>query len=48
MNKLPMDKQTRVIGALVEGCSIRSIERMTGIHRDTEVVPRSWTVFRAC
>jgi len=35
MNKLPMDKQTRVIGALVEGCSIRSTERMTGIHRDT-------------
>ena len=36
MNKLlPMDKQSRVIGALVEGCSIRSIERMTGIHRDT-------------
>ena len=35
MNKLPMDKQISVIGALVEGCSIRSVERMTGIHRDT-------------
>ena len=35
MNKLSMEKQVRVIGGLVEGCSIRSIERMTGIHRDT-------------
>ena len=35
MNKLPMDKQISVIGALVEGCSIRSVERMTSIHRDT-------------
>lgn len=29
------DKQIAVIGALAEGSSIRSIERMTGIHRDT-------------
>ena len=35
MNKLSMDKQVSVIGGLVEGCSIRSLERMTGIHRDT-------------
>ena len=35
MNKLSIDKQTRAISALVEGCSIRSTERMTGIHRDT-------------
>jgi len=35
MNRLSMDKQVQVIGALVEGNSIRSIERMTGIHRDT-------------
>jgi len=35
MNKLPMEKQTAVVSALVEGNSIRSIERMTGIHRDT-------------
>ena len=35
MNKLSMDKQIAVIGGLVEGCSIRSMERMTGIHRDT-------------
>jgi IS1 family transposase len=35
MNKLPMDKQASALSALVEGCSIRSVERMTGVHRDT-------------
>jgi IS1 family transposase len=35
MNKLNLDKQTAIISALVEGVSIRSIERMTGVHRDT-------------
>ena len=35
MNKLSLDKRTAAISALVEGCSIRSVERMTGIHRDT-------------
>jgi IS1 family transposase len=34
-NVLPIDKQIAVIGALAEGSSIRSIERLTGIHRDT-------------
>ena len=34
-NVLDKDKQIAVIGALEEGSSIRSIERMTGIHRDT-------------
>lgn len=34
-NILDTDKQIAVIGALAEGSSIRSIERMTGIHRDT-------------
>jgi IS1 family transposase len=34
-NVLSKDKQIVVIGALAEGSSIRSIERMTGIHRDT-------------
>lgn len=34
-NVLPKDKQVAVIGALAEGSSIRSIERITGIHRDT-------------
>ncbi len=34
-NVLPTDKKIQVIAALAEGSSIRSIERMTGIHRDT-------------
>jgi hypothetical protein len=34
-NVLSMDKQAGIIGALCEGSSIRSIERMTGVHRDT-------------
>ena len=35
MNNLPRDQQIAVISALTEGCSIRSVERLTGIHRDT-------------
>src|SRR4051794_629745 len=35
MNVLPRDKQIAVVAALTEGCSIRSVERLTGIHRDT-------------
>jgi IS1 family transposase len=34
-NTLPMEKKIQVVSALAEGNSIRSIERMTGIHRDT-------------
>ncbi|HYJ88085.1 MAG TPA: hypothetical protein VEW46_18605 [Pyrinomonadaceae bacterium] len=34
-NHLQKDKQIAVTAALAEGSSIRSIERMTGIHRDT-------------
>lgn len=34
-NVLNTDKQIAVIGAQAEGSSIRAIERMTGIHRDT-------------
>jgi len=34
-NTLKLDKQVAVISALVEGASVRSIERMTGVHRDT-------------
>jgi IS1 family transposase len=34
-NNLPIEKQTQVIAALAEGVSIRGIERMTNIHRDT-------------
>jgi IS1 family transposase len=34
-NILSIEKKISAISALVEGSSIRSIERMTGIHRDT-------------
>lgn len=35
MNKLKPELQVTVLNALVEGASIRSVERMTGVHRDT-------------
>lgn len=35
MNILSRDKQIAVISALTEGMSIRAVERLTGIHRDT-------------
>lgn len=35
MNRLNLDRRTQVVAALVEGNSIRSTERMAGIHRDT-------------
>lgn len=35
MNTLKIEKQATVIKSLVEGCSVRSVERLTGIHRDT-------------
>src|SRR5437016_13826033 len=35
MNKLKHEQKESVIGTLVEGNSIGSAERMTGIHRDT-------------
>lgn len=34
-NVLSTDKQITIIAALAEGSSIRAIERMTGVHRDT-------------
>lgn len=34
-NVLKIEKQVAVISALVEGASVRSVERMTGVHRDT-------------
>src|SRR5258708_23904183 len=34
-NILPIEKQTAVISALVEGASIRATERMTGVNRET-------------
>src|SRR6266436_3767351 len=35
MNKLSMEKQVQVVAALVEGNSLRSTVRMTGVHRTT-------------
>jgi IS1 family transposase len=35
MNVLPREKQIQILTGLLEGCSIRSLERMHGIHRDT-------------
>jgi IS1 family transposase len=35
MNALTTDKKLAVLSSLIEGNSIRSTERMTGIHRDT-------------
>jgi IS30 family transposase len=40
MNVLSMKEKTEILQALVEGCSIRSVERMTGHHRDT--IMRLW------
>jgi IS1 family transposase len=34
-NVLATAKKAAVIRALVEGCSVRSVERMMGVHRDT-------------
>lgn len=34
-NHLPLDKKLLVLSALVEGASIRSVERISGVHRDT-------------
>jgi IS1 family transposase len=35
MNKLNLETKTAAVAMLCEGNSIRSIERMTGVHRDT-------------
>jgi len=35
MNILPMEKQALIVNALAEGNSIRAIERITQVHRDT-------------
>jgi IS1 family transposase len=46
-NVLPRAKQVAVISAIVEGVSVRSIERMTGVHRDT-IVRLMMKVGQAC
>jgi hypothetical protein len=35
MNKLSIEEKVRVVACLVEGNSLRSTVRMTGIHRTT-------------
>jgi IS1 family transposase len=35
MNRLTTDKRAQVVGCLVEGCSIRSTVRMTGVAKNT-------------
>jgi hypothetical protein len=35
MNKLPREKQVQVLSALVEGASINSVVRMTGVAKTT-------------
>ena len=35
MNILSVDKKLSVIASLLEGNSVRSTERITGVHRDT-------------
>ncbi|HEV3243469.1 MAG TPA: IS1 family transposase [Chthoniobacterales bacterium] len=35
MNNLSLERKTAAVGMLCEGSSIRSVERITGIHRDT-------------
>lgn len=37
MNRLKLEQQQTILSLLVEGNSIRSIERLTGVHRDTIV-----------
>lgn len=46
-NILPKEKQITVVGALAEGNSIRSIERMTGINRNT-IMSLGVRVGKAC
>jgi IS1 family transposase len=35
MNQLSTEKRTQIVAALVEGCSIRSVVRMTGVSKNT-------------
>jgi IS30 family transposase len=35
MNQLSSEKREQIVSALVEGCSIRSIVRMTGASKNT-------------
>src|SRR5207249_6342251 len=33
--RIPMEKAVFALNCLVEGCSVRSTKRLTGLHRDT-------------
>ena len=33
--RIPQEKAVFALNCLVEGCSIRTVERLTGLHRDT-------------
>lgn len=46
-NILSLDKQIQIVSNLAEGSSIRAIERMTGIHRDT-IMRLGAKIGRAC
>jgi IS1 family transposase len=47
MNRLRKQKQVDVISLLAEGCSVRSTERLTGVHRDT-IIRLMVRVGKAC
>src|SRR5947209_18695577 len=47
MNKLSTDERRRVVAALVEGNSLRSVTRMTGVHRTT-ILKLLCNLGRAC
>ena len=32
---IPLDVVEKVLQLLIEGCSVRSVERISGLHRDT-------------
>jgi DNA-directed RNA polymerase specialized sigma24 family protein len=40
MNRLSSEQRTAVISCLIEGCSIRSTVRMTGIAKKTVTIAR--------
>jgi hypothetical protein len=42
-NVLKTDKQNMIISSLAEGSTIRSIERITGVHRDTITKVYAWS-----
>ena len=47
MNRLSLAQQVRVISLLTESVSVRAVERLTGVHRDT-IIRLSNTVGTAC